>query len=848
LDLAAAALLIALVVVPAYFNIQSSTSFEPDKSALLRSLLVIALAALLPDVVQRLRSPRSKPNWSGIRLPVALLAGVVAAVVLSSLLGVDFVTSFWGNYERGYGLLSVLVGVVVVIVAYRMARSGQQSLLIDAVLLAAAAPAFYALAQVVGYDPVIGQTVSFELGRRASATLGNPLFLANFMLLAIPLGLARIAIGPPLSSRVRALLGAYLVVLVLALIATQSLTALGAGLTAGAFFMVAYGKRQDRFSFRIAGLGILLSGFLLLLAAWLAPQLLPARLGDIFASGGSGGQRLLFWEAILRLLQQEPRWLLTGLGPDALPLKIAPYLSPQVAHFEVDWAFRLPDRAHTLSLDLLSAGGVLALSLWLLFWIALVARLLPAFPNRPGVSLAILAGGTIGGAALGGFVGLAAIPIGLTVGFLGGVLLLLWLGSTVSGEGSQLAAPAPYLLAALVGHWVYLAFGFATHAPDLLVWVTIGLILGWPLVGARKTTRQTKTPPGKTAPTLQFLLAGIAFAAFAFSVSAAWPASLPLWIGASALLLALAFALSPAWDRAKWLLAFVPTLVLAPALILNRTVGLPAWLAYTWLLLWLLAMVWLLLPGKARRRKWLPVALLFPVLVALNLPIYGDIAYKSALLNPYDAETRTVFMDRALLLSPYDHVLAAGMAAVEQQLASPTDGLDSADSQRISALYQHAMSAQPLAPEPVAAYAEWLRQRSQHDPAAAPLAYQVFERTLALSPNDIETRNRLALHRWQSGDVEVAINELETLLLVDPLYGPTYLNLATIQHAQGDVLAAEATLEAGVARVPWWPDLPQALEKYRRGTTSAPLVWLQTGRQTTPAKKCGRWSQSPRPC
>lgn len=156
------------------------------------------------------------------------------------------------------------------------------------------------------------------------------------------------------------------------------------------------------------------------------------------------------------------------------------------------------------------------------------------------------------------------------------------------------------------------------------------------------------------------------------------------------------------------------------------------------------------------------------------------------------------------------------MATTEQQLAPTTAGLDSADSQRITALYQRAMSAQPLAPEPVAAYAEWLRQRSQYDLAAIPLAYQFFERTLALSPNDIGARNRLALHRWQNGDVEVAIDELEALLLVDPLYGPTYLNLAAIQHAQGDVLAAQATLETGAARVPWWPDLQQALEDYRR--------------------------------
>jgi len=178
LDLASVALLVAIVAIPAYFNIQSSTSFEPDKSPLLRSLAVIAAVALAPEVVQHIRS-RTKPNWSGVRIPALLLAGYVVIIAFSTILGVDFVTSLWGNYERGYGLLSLLAGVIVMIVARRMARSGQQWLLIDAILLAAAAPAFYALLQVVGYDPVISQSVSFALGQRASASLGNPLFLAN---------------------------------------------------------------------------------------------------------------------------------------------------------------------------------------------------------------------------------------------------------------------------------------------------------------------------------------------------------------------------------------------------------------------------------------------------------------------------------------------------------------------------------------------------------------------------------------------------------------------------------------------------------------------------------------------
>jgi len=114
-----------------------------------------------------------------------------------------------------------------------------------------------------------------------------------------------------------------------------------------------------------------------------------------------------------------------------------------------------------------------------------------------------------------------------------------------------------------------------------------------------------------------------------------------------------------------------------------------------------------------------------------------------------------------------------------------------------------------------AAYAEWLRQRALVDQTAIPLAFEQFNRTLELSPNDIRTRNRLALLRWQSGDAEGAIDDLTALLAVDPLYGPTYLNLAMVQRSQGDEDAARVTLQAGGIHVPWWPDLQYALEELR---------------------------------
>ena len=811
LDLASAALLVAIVSIPAYFNIQSSTSFEPDKGGLLRSLAAIALFFLASEMIKHLRMG-NRPSWSQFNLPAKLLAGFVVVILVSTITGADFVTSLWGNYERGYGLLSLLANIMIGIIAYRMARSGQQWLLIDAILLAAVVPMIYGLLQVIGYDPVIGQTVSFDLGQRASSSLGNPLFLADFLLIVIPLGLARLVLNTPRSSIARIGLGVYLVLLALTLVATKSLTALGASITAGALLLVAVGKFQHRRWLTAGGLLVLAGGLLLLLLAWIIPDALPWRLGDIFASGGSGGQRLLTWRAVLDLMRDEPRWLLTGLGPDVLPSKFAPYLPSEIAHFEVDWTFRLPDRVHTWPLDLLSVGGVLAFVLWTLFWIAVMAKLMPSFPKRSWLSILFPVGGAILGAVLGALVvGLAALPIGLMAGLLGGVLLVFLLAPAPAPEiSSGLADLSPYLLAALVGHWLFLTFSFSTHAPDLLLWCIVGLALG----GGRaiSKTRVGASKPQQPESRPHFVLAGIACGTFTFSLSAAWPAALPLWLAGLLTLLVVAWLLSEAHDR--WYAFFIPPLTLSPALLLNQTSGSSAWLAYTWVLIWLLAMIWLILPAEDRRKRLLPLIALFPVLLVLNLPIYGDIAYKSAILKSYP-ETRAAYMDRALVLSPHDHVMLLGIAYMEGQLQAPMTTLAQPRSQYLSDLYQRAQQAQPLALEAPSAYAEWLRQQAKVDQSAIPLAFESFERVLKMSPNDIETRNHLALLRWQSGDSEGAINDLIVLQAVDPLYGPTYLNLATVQSSQGDGDAARATLQAGVGYVPWWPDLQYALDRLR---------------------------------
>jgi len=198
--------------------------------------------------------------------------------------------------------------------------------------------------------------------------------------------------------------------------------------------------------------------------------------------------------------------------------------------------------------------------------------------------------------------------------------------------------------------------------------------------------------------------------------------------------------------------------------------------------------------------------------VLLSLPVFGDIALKAAILHPADADYRRLMLARALALSPYDHMVALSLAPTEMQALPAAAGRDHPQAQGIEALYRRALMAQPRAYEPLAAYAEWLRQMAARDPQALPDARSRLDEALARVPQDLQSRNRRALLLAATGDRAAAIAELEATLALDPLYGPTYLHLAELYRQAGDTATARRILERGIAYVPWWEALPAALQ------------------------------------
>jgi tetratricopeptide (TPR) repeat protein/O-antigen ligase len=186
--------LAALMVAPLFFNIYSQRVFEPDKISLVRSLALVAFVAWLVRTVED-RQRRGEGSI-GLRQrlredpflgPVLLLAAVYA---LSTALSVAPRTSLWGSYQRLQGLFS-LYGYIALFLAVRAAlrRPEQWERLQYVVILTSVPIALYGILQKFQLDPLPwgGDTTA-----RVAANLGNAIFIAAYLIMVVPLTLARL--------------------------------------------------------------------------------------------------------------------------------------------------------------------------------------------------------------------------------------------------------------------------------------------------------------------------------------------------------------------------------------------------------------------------------------------------------------------------------------------------------------------------------------------------------------------------------------------------------------------------------------------------------------------------------
>ncbi len=543
--------LLALIVAPLFFNPDSGNPFELTKMAALRSIVLVSVAAwLLAAFAARPRDPGPSPDAAGrpsVVWPVVLLVVVTA---LSTATSVAPRASLWGSYERLEGLYTTACFVALYFSIRRwLGRPEQAARVVTTAVLVSLPVSLYGIVQRHCLDPVSWEG---DAATRVVSTMGNPNFLAAFLIMCVPLALARLVatsqqlVAVPRPSAVllvrAACYGVVLAVQVSAILYSQSRAA-WLGLLGGTFLFVllrlvllrfhaAAGARSARWlwlSWCIAG--ALLVGFIVVVNLPGGPAGRPAeqRFGRLFnlaeTEGGSGKVRLLIWQAAADLLTPHaPLWsptggpdrlhawrLLVGYGPETLGPVYAASLPADVPGQPPD---ALADRSHNETFDSLVQTGLLGLLAYLGLFTSLVHAgltglgLIETRPERAGFLALWLGGAGLLAVALRLIDGSwrllgVGLPAGMLTGLVAYVVAIAWRRAPrrrTAAHPSQGLLVA--LLSAIVAHFIETQLSFATAATRTYFWSLAALLA----VAAGTATRTE--PSGERAAPIESRLTG----------------------------------------------------------------------------------------------------------------------------------------------------------------------------------------------------------------------------------------------------------------------------------------------------------------------------------------------------
>ncbi|MDO8671309.1 MAG: tetratricopeptide repeat protein [Dehalococcoidia bacterium] len=179
-------------VIPFFFNVYSSRVFEPDKLTMLRSIALIMAVAFVIKTIESVPPNLSLSAWlrgfakaTPLTIPVLIY---LAVYLFTTITSVAPAVSFFGSYQRLQGTLVTLSYLTVFfLTAYNMRTRVQLSRLLWVVVLDASIISFYGLIQHDRLDPL---PWGGDVIMRVTSTMGNAIFLAAYLIMAVPLTIA----------------------------------------------------------------------------------------------------------------------------------------------------------------------------------------------------------------------------------------------------------------------------------------------------------------------------------------------------------------------------------------------------------------------------------------------------------------------------------------------------------------------------------------------------------------------------------------------------------------------------------------------------------------------------------
>jgi putative inorganic carbon (HCO3(-)) transporter len=278
--------------------------------------------------------------------------------------------SFWGYWERKLGFLTWLhFFIFYVILLLNIKNKVQIKRIILTVLITATLVAFYGFMQFARYDPFewdLNPILKIS-DYRVFSSLGQPNFLASWLLLVIPLNILAIFIYK--KRIVRFFLFLLFSILIVLLILTQSRGGLIGFIFEIVFLLLSFSYFKKKKKIFIFISIVLILGILFIF--WINSKNIDLektennlfnRLQSLVNLKEAGEYRLWHWQASLELIKKKP---ILGYGLESQRFYFPSYYRKEFAMKEAPNIFL--DRAHNDILDVLLNSGFLGLISWWFF-------------------------------------------------------------------------------------------------------------------------------------------------------------------------------------------------------------------------------------------------------------------------------------------------------------------------------------------------------------------------------------------------------------------------------------------------------------------------------------------------
>ncbi len=349
-----------IFVIPFIPWIVASSSYFPfitGKGFAFRLIVELIFAAW---AVLALRDNSARPEKSWVLYSVLILGAVD---ILATIFGLNPYRSFWSNYERMDGLVTILHLVAYFIVLISVLKDKMKWFyLANVALIANVYIALYGFLQLAGKAQI------HQSAARLDASLGNSAYLAVYVLFMIFIAGYLLFLT---WSKNKALAIFYIVMMVLDIVVLYYTATRGAilGLIGGVFLTcLLLAIFKSGVTRKIAGAVVILA--IVLVAGFYSirntdfvksSQVL-SRFTDISLSGGTAGSRLMIWKMSLQGFKEHP---VLGWGPENYSMVFSKYYDPGM-YGQEPWF----DRSHNIFFDWLINAGLLGLLAYLSVYIS----------------------------------------------------------------------------------------------------------------------------------------------------------------------------------------------------------------------------------------------------------------------------------------------------------------------------------------------------------------------------------------------------------------------------------------------------------------------------------------------